>query len=291
MNGSFNEIANLKKACLKHDHFKHNWTSFFVNYERRKECGGKNYMRRRQKSPIKRMFNFFIKLTGVGLVIGIVIFSIFFLFRIENIKIMNGERYTDEEIINFLITDKTDEVSFIFYLKQIIKEQKKIPFITKIDVKLIDNHSIELYVYEKLVVGCIEYMGSYMYFDGDGIIVENTKEQISSIPIVTGLLYQKIVLYQPLEIQKNELFNVILNLSKYITNYDLPVNEIRFSADYEVILLCDDDEIMLGRRENYDEQLHNLQVIFEEIQKTEYENQKLRIYIDENGRGYIQIIE
>ena len=41
-------------------------------------------------------------------------------------------------------------------------------------------------VYEKSVAGYVEYMGRYMYFDQDGIVVESSETRTEGIPQVTG---------------------------------------------------------------------------------------------------------
>jgi cell division protein FtsQ len=109
-------------------------------------------------------------------------------------------------------------------------------------------------------------MGDYLYFDKDGIIVESTSKRLDDIPLVKGLKYQKIVLNEKLEVQKEELFDVILNLTQQIEKRELDVNTITFNNQYEVNLDCGDIKAMLGKRSSYDEILAKLKNIIVEAE-------------------------
>ena len=42
-----------------------------------------------------------------------------------------------------------------------------VPFVEKMDVSVVDPHTIKIEVYEKALAGYVEYLGHYMYFDKD----------------------------------------------------------------------------------------------------------------------------
>ncbi len=132
--------------------------------------------------------------------------------------------------------------------------------------ELVDRNSVSIRVYDKKIIGCIEFMGDYLYFDKDGIIVESTANRIDEIPLVKGLKYDKIVLNEKLEVQKEELFNVILNLTQQIEKRELDVDTISFTKQYEVTLDLGDIKAMLGKRSTYDEILAKLKNIVNEAQ-------------------------
>ena len=47
----------------------------------------------------------------------------------------------------------------------------------------------------------MEYLEKYMYFDKEGIIVEASNEKTQGIPLVTGLSFEHVVLYEPLPVR------------------------------------------------------------------------------------------
>jgi cell division protein FtsQ len=145
----------------------------------------------------------------------------------------------------------------------------KLPFVEKIDVTMTDTHTITVYVYEKMVAGCVEFMGEYLYFDKDGIIVESSSTRLEDIPVIKGLKFDKIMLSEKLEVQKDELFDVIINLTQLIRKYELRVDKISFNSDYEVTLDCGDIRVLLGKKSTYDEALSELKNILAEAKGME----------------------
>ena len=53
----------------------------------------------------------------------------------------------------------------------------KLPFVEDIEVSCEDMHTVKLHVYDKTVSGCINYMGQYIYFDRDGVVLQSMQEK------------------------------------------------------------------------------------------------------------------
>ena len=85
---------------------------------------------------------------------------------------------------------------------------------------------MEIIVYEKSVVGYVSYMGSYMYFDKDGIIVESSSNKLEGIPWVTGLKFGHIALHQPLPVENTRIFDEILNLTQLLSTHEITASLI-----------------------------------------------------------------
>lgn len=185
-------------------------------------------------------------------------------FYIKKLEVVGTRRYTSEQITGELIKTKLDSNSLYLYLKHQYFTTVTLPFVEKIDVTMSDTHTITVYVYEKMIAGCVEFMGEYMYFDKDGIIVESSSTRLEDIPVIKGLKFDKILLSEKLEVQKDELFDVIINLTQLVNKYELDVDTITFSSDYEVTLDCGDVKVLLGKKSTYDEALSELKNILAE---------------------------
>lgn len=181
-------------------------------------------------------------------------------------------RYNQEQIMERLKNSEADNNTLVMYFKYKYFTDVRIPFVEKMSFELVDRNSINIRVYDKRIIGCIEFMGDYLYFDKDGIIVESTYNRLEDIPLIKGLKYQKIVLNEKLEVQKEELFDVILNLTQQIEKRELEVNTISFNNKYEVTVDLGDIKAMLGKRSTYDEILAKLRNII-----VEAKGQKLTI--------------
>lgn len=220
-------------------------------------------LRRNSNSVLKRIGLFVLKIT-VFLILPVTI--LVFTFQLKNITVTGSSRYDSGQIIERLIESKADNNTLVFFLKYKYFKDVKIPFVEKMSFELVDRNSVSIRVYDKKIIGCIEFMGDYLYFDKDGIIVESTSNMLSDIPLIKGLKFKKIVLNEKLEVQKDELFDIILNLTQQIEKRELNVKTISFNNNYEVTLNLGDIKAMLGKRSTYDEILAKLKNIVNEAQ-------------------------
>src|SRR5690606_26754014 len=157
----------------------------------------------------------------------------------QSITIKGVTRYTPEEIQGKIIQTKYDNNTLLLYIRLKYFTEINIPFIEDIDLEILDNHSVNIIVYEKKVTGCVNFLGEYLYFDKDGIVVESSAKRLEDIPQIKGLKFDKIILHEKLEVQKDELFDIILNLTQLIDKYELDIDTISFNSKYEVTVECD----------------------------------------------------
>ncbi len=182
------------------------------------------------------------------------------LFRLKNISYEGLTRYSEEEMSEKLQGSFLTTWTPYFCLMDTFQKEE-IPFIETYEIRYQNRNSVRIIVHEKRVVGCIMLMGRYLYFDKDGIVVESAETLIEDVPIVEGLEFKELVLYQKLEIQKQSLFDTILELTRLIEENGLTIQKITFSSDYQVTLSSGMLEILLGKRTSYDEPLQALKGI------------------------------
>jgi len=191
---------------------------------------------------------------SISLVVLLIILSVFHAkCQLTSVTITNNTlSYTEEEIEELVFTSALDKYAILFRLRWFFNPEESIPFIEKIDAELTDRNSIALTVYEKRIIGCVQVMGQYFYFDRDGLVVESSLRRIEGVPLVTGLEFDNIVLYNNLKVQKASLYNVILNLTRLIELCEVEVSKIVFLYDNSVVLQCGETEVRLGKKESYD---------------------------------------
>lgn len=166
--------------------------------------------------------------------------------NIREITVAGSTKYTSEELAARLFPEKKDRNMVYSYLKYRFREHEKIPFIEDYKIVFQGLHKIEVIVYEKKVVGYLTYMSSNMYFDKDGIVVESTVRKLDGVPLVTGLKFGHIVLYQPLPVENEEIFDDILNLTQALSGYEIKVDRIQYDARRHANLYIGDIEVVLG---------------------------------------------
>lgn len=205
--------------------------------------------------------SFLLGLTKLLIFCAIILIPIFIMYitcSLNTVIIEGSTHYTQEEAKGQILTKKTDGNTILFYLRYKYGRQESIPFVEDIDVNIVDKNTIKIHFYEKAVTGCIKYMGGYMYFDKDGIIVESSNEKLENIPYIEGLNFSGFVLYRKLEVEKEELFGVILKLTQLIQKFELEINTIQFNEKSEVTLVSGSNKVLLGKRDTYDEQMAEL---------------------------------
>lgn len=173
--------------------------------------------------------------------------------------------YTDEEILAMVMTGRYGNNSLFLSVKYRDKSISDVPFVEKMDVSVMDPHTIKVEVYEKALAGYVEYLERYMYFDKDGIVVESATEKTPGIPLVTGLTFDYVVLYEPLPVENPEIFKSILSITQLVNKYNLSIDRIFFGSDDTLTLYFDEVRVALGEATNLDEKLMKLQYMLPEL--------------------------
>ena len=179
-------------------------------------------------------------------------------FTIKNIVVDGSTHYTRDEIIDMVIKKPEDRISLVLSMKYDNKPITDIAFIQSIEVTVISADSIRIQVYEKALAGYIEYLGQYMYFDKDGIVVEASGQITDGIPKITGLSFNSVVLHNPLPVASSEVFGQILEITNLLNKYELEVDTIYFNQSLEVTLYMDSVRVALGKKDKLTEKIMKL---------------------------------
>ncbi len=187
-------------------------------------------------------------------------------YTITTVYVDGNIHYTNEEIMDIVMAGRYGNNSLLLSLKYRDKGVEDIPFIQTMDVDIEAKDTIRITVYEKAVAGYVAYLGRYMYFDKDGIIVESSEEKTPGIPQVTGLVFDHVILHKPLPVENHAVFQDILNITQLLDKYSLPVDKIYFSPDYEVTLVFDEVKAALGTCDDIDEKIMQLQYMLPKLE-------------------------
>ena len=181
-------------------------------------------------------------------------------FRVQNVSVEGNVHYTSEEIEAMVLTDRLSYNSLYLSLKYRNKEIRDIPFIETMSVRVDSPDSIKIRVYEKSVAGYVEYMGRYMYFDRDGIVVESSETRTEGIPQVTGIRFDHVVLYEALPVKNTDIFQEILSITQMLSKHQITTDKIYFNESNEITLYFDNIRAKLGK-DNLEEKVMRLEQI------------------------------
>lgn len=187
-------------------------------------------------------------------------------YRVTNVEVVGNSHYTEQEIKDMVLKGNIFDNSLLLNIKYRNKSIEDIPFVEKMDVEVKSNDTIRIMVYEKKLAGCISYLGNYMYFDREGIVVESSPQITEGVPEITGLRFNHVLLYEQLPVERSEIFQEILELTQLLDKYEIIADKIYFDTDNNVTLYFGDARVLIGSKSHIDEKIMQLSVIVPSIQ-------------------------
>ena len=143
----------------------------------------------RNKIKVALIIIFFLILAAGGLVMA---------SGLKEVKVKGNIYYTDDKLKDELKKYYVKGNTILTYLRLKYDKSITIPFVDEIDVDLTGLHSIVIDTTEKEVVGCLPFMGEFICFDKDGIMVGSIPKEKDNIPVVTGINYDTAVFNKPI---------------------------------------------------------------------------------------------
>lgn len=213
-----------------------------------------------------RGFKIVIIVLLVLLIVGVAaLFIAMQYYRVDEIVVEGNEHYTKDEIINQVMTEPLDSYSLLFKWRMEQNKYEDIPFVDTMEVTVESPHKVKIKVYEKTVVGYVEHLGYYLYFDKDGVVVESSTVQLEGVPMVSGIPLDTIVLYKPLPVENDEIFKSLLSLSQLMEKYDVHPDNIKFNSDLEISLYFGEAKVLLGEKNPSDDKIFKLSKLLPEL--------------------------
>lgn len=213
--------------------------------------------KKRGKKKAGKIFVLIIVILSAG------ILSSFFLFRVNKIEYIGGHHYSDDKMTEKIFG--TQHPNALFYLL-FGEKNKQITFVQKYEVDINWPNQMMVTVYEKPIVGYINYMGCNMFFDKDGIVVESSSEVYEHVPEIEGLTFSSIVLNSKLEVQNSSIFSSILDLTQSFNKYQLGVDKVYFDSSYYVTLYIHDIKVLLGNPKDCNDKIYALKQMEKKIE-------------------------
>lgn len=196
--------------------------------------------------------------------VAFILFAVYSV-RINNFNFGGNTRYSDEDLEKILFPNDFAKITLYNFVRSKFKTKYNIPFIQDIDIYITGLNSADIIVYEKSIVGCVRYMSSYMYFDKDGIVVESSSKLLEGIPIIDGLDFGRIVLYEKLPISNENVFKDMLDITQVLAGYEINVDKITISSDNNITLYIKNVEIYLGDSSELNGKVNELKNIWDKI--------------------------
>lgn len=189
------------------------------------------------------------------------------IFQVRDITFSTSSHYTEEELKDLIFTNKACYNSiYLFWKYNIRKDSPQIPFVEKLEVTIKSPSEVKVTTYEKGIVGYMEVLDSYVYFDKDGIVVEISGTLIDNVIRVNGLSTDTVSMGKKLPLEDDAPFKVLLNLSQLMDKHNIHPQEMDYSENDEITLHFGEAKVMLGKDENMDEKIIRLKNIVSSLE-------------------------
>ena len=212
---------------------------------------------------INKKTKWMVTVLAVLALIAIVLGAVYYFFstytiKDENVFVEGNVHYSKEEIKEIVMEGPLGRNSLYLSLKYRNKGVEDVPFVDVMDVEILSPDSIKIMVYEKALAGYIEFMDNYLYFDRDGYVVENSRVLTEGVPLIAGLDFGYVVLGEKLPVEKDVIFENIMDVTKLLAKYELNADKIYFASESEIILFFDNIKVILGDAVSLEEKIMNL---------------------------------
>ncbi len=187
-------------------------------------------------------------------------------YTVTRIYVDGNLHYTDEEIMDIVMEGRFGNNSLYLSLKYKDKSISGIPFIEKMDVSIMEKDTIRINVYEKAIAGYVEYMGHYLYFDKDGIVVEASAEAAAGVLEVAGMEFDHAVMHEKLPAKDESIFTRTLSISQLMQKYGIAADKVYFEENGEIMLYFGKIKVALGDDYHIDEKVMELQNILPKLE-------------------------
>lgn len=199
--------------------------------------------------------------------LGAVLWYIHKTYTVTTVYVEGNLHYTNEEIMDIVMGDSSFGASSLYLsLKYKNKSIRGVPFVESMDVTILSPDTIRISVYEKALAGYVEYLGKFLYFDKDGIVVESSEVRTEGIPQVTGLDFHYVVLYERLPVDNEEVFMKILDTTQLLKKYGITADKIYFDKSYDMTLYFDKVKVRIGGSDGIDEKIMKLRYILPDLE-------------------------
>lgn len=228
-----------------------------------KMYGKMHSMRRREK---KKSLN--LKWIIIGIAILLLTFSVLLgagIFRVKQVDVLGNSFYSKEEITQLVLGKHRNSLYLTFLYRYL--DGKEIPFVDKVELNMLSPDHLRIRVYEKTMIGYVRYMGSNLYFDKDGTVVESSNEVLEGIPCIKGLKFDTLTLNQPLNVANDQVFDVLLSMTQMMKKYELSPDEITLKNDSsQIVLTFQNVRVNLGSGDHMDEKAARIKTLLPDLE-------------------------
>ena len=164
------------------------------------------------------------------------------LFNIKEIKVLNNNRITSEEIIK-LSNIQVNENMFRFLKIKAKNNIKSNPYVENVKIHRKLNKTIEIDIIERIPTYMIEKDESYYYINNQGYILEQNSETIDA-PIIEGFTTEELIPGNRIELADLKKLNIIIQIMQTAKSKEIAekITTINVESDLDYIISMEEEQ-------------------------------------------------
>lgn len=190
----------------------------------------------------------FLKILKIIAIVITVLALFILVFHTRKINVSGNEYCTEDEVKDWILQDRLSHNTVYTWWKYNYTDAKQLPVVETMEIKIQTPWEISARVYEKSIVGYLDFGGTHVYFDKDGVVLSQTTDTIEGVPLIEGITLDqsKIVVHESLPTEQSTAFDHIFEVSQAMETNALKADRMSISESGDVTLYTGNVTITLG---------------------------------------------
>lgn len=187
----------------------------------------KDEKRPRKKKKTHRLY------AAIVLTLGVIIIclAVLILFYVQRIEIKGNVYCTDNTIAEAVQNDRFS-INTLYVTAKYALGKGEIPKgLESMEVGLKNPWTLRVTVQEKESIGYIEHKKQRVYFDEEGLVLIDGMAIIKGVPLIDGIKFKNIKLYQQMECENSSVFDEIYLIVQELKKHELTAERILYVDD------------------------------------------------------------
>lgn len=221
----------------------------------------------KHKKKPKKSHKGVLKAIGIFAVIVVVLLSP--IFGIKTINADEMKAYSQSEILEIGGISYGENI-FLTALTAKGKLEKN-PYFEEVSVKPSFPSTLNIEIKERQVRGYISYMGSYLYIDENGLVMDCKTSFKESLPVFTGLVFDKFSVGEELAVDDKEVIKTVVMLTKVFTAYEAAdiIDSVDVKDIENIVVTSGSVTVKLGDKDDLDQKIRMMKEILSQIGEEE----------------------
>ena len=181
------------------------------------------------------------------------------IFTVKEIKLESSEQFTATEVTEKIGLSKGDNM-ILFQRGKAERQLEENPYIENAKLKMQLPSTMVISLKERKVRAYVPYMGSYLYIDEEGRVLDIADTYEPGLPLVKGLRFTEFHKGGIIQVENPEALRIMLQVSQMVEKYDFEKIEVELDVSdaQNMQAKVGNIQVALGTMENMDQKIRTI---------------------------------